>query len=267
MIQFAISGLRSGIRGRAFQVILFLGVLSIGIAYLSGSFSPRQPQTVVMDIGFSAIRFSLVLLNLLWVQELVTREIERKTVLLSLAYPVSRSAFLLGKYMAIVVLSIMATLVLGGLLSLAVDIAGGGYVQEFGPSLRLPYWMTLFGLLLDTLVVAAFSLCLSTFSTVSALPLALGAAFAIAGKAMGATVDYLMRGADGDAKLVSHFAPLIDGIRVVLPDLSRLDWRDWPMYQAFPGGNTLSWSSLMGISYIGLILLLAMCIFSRREFS
>lgn len=267
MIQFVISGLRSGIRGRTFQVILFLGVLSISIAYLSGSFSPRQPQTVVMDIGFSAIRFSLILLNLLWVQELVTREIERKTVLLSLAYPVSRSAFLFGKYIAIVVLSIMATFVLGLLLSLVVAMAGGGYVQEFGPSLQLPYWMTLFGLMLDALVVAAFSLFLSTFSTVSALPLALGVAFAIAGKALGATVDYLTKGADGDAKLVSHFSPLVDGIRVVLPDLSRLDWRDWPMYLASPEGSTLGWACLMGVSYIGLILLLAMCIFSRREFS
>ena len=267
MIQFAISGLRSGIRGRSFHAVLFLGVLLILIAYLSGSFSPRQPQAVAMDIGFSAIRFSLVLLNLFWVQELVTREIERKTVFLSLAYPVSRSAFLLGKYIAIVVLSIMATIVLGLLLSLVVANTGGGYVQEFESSLQLPYWMTLFGLLLDALVVAAFSLFLSTFSTVSALPLVLGAAFAIAGKALGATVDYLVGGADGDAKLVSHFSPLVDGIRAVLPDLSRLDWRDWPMYLVSPEASTLGWACLMGVSYIGLILLLAMYIFSRREFS
>jgi hypothetical protein len=50
----------------------------IGIAYLSGYFSPRQPQTVALDVGFSGIRFSLVLLNLFWVQELVAREIDRR---------------------------------------------------------------------------------------------------------------------------------------------------------------------------------------------
>jgi hypothetical protein len=93
MFEFALSGLRSGLRGRSFHAVFILGVLMIGIAYLSGFFSPRQPQTVALDVGFSGIRFSLVLLNLFWVQELVAREIDRRVILFSLAYPVSRGAF------------------------------------------------------------------------------------------------------------------------------------------------------------------------------
>jgi Cu-processing system permease protein len=93
MFEFALSGLRSGLRGRSFQAVFILGVLLIGIAYLSGFFSPRQPQTVALDVGFSGIRFSLVLLNLFWVQELVAREIDRRVILFSLAYPVSRAPF------------------------------------------------------------------------------------------------------------------------------------------------------------------------------
>jgi Cu-processing system permease protein len=93
MFEFAVSGLRSGLRGKSFQAVFIFGVLLIGIAYLSGFFSPRQPQTVALDVGFSGIRFSLVLLNLFWVQELVAREIDRRVILFSLAYPVSRGAF------------------------------------------------------------------------------------------------------------------------------------------------------------------------------
>lgn len=174
MLEFALSGLRSGLRGRSFQAVFILGVLTIVIAYFSGFFSPRQPQTVALDVGFSGIRFSLVLLNLFWVQELVAREIDRRVILFSLAYPVSRAAFLVGRFAAVLVLSTLAAVVLGFLLLIAVVMVGGGYEQEFLPALGVPFWSAVLGFTVDAAVVAAFALCIAALSTVSVLPLALG---------------------------------------------------------------------------------------------
>ena len=267
MFEFVISGMRSGLRGRSLQAVFILGVVMIGIAYLSGFFSPRQPQSVVLDVGFSGIRFSLVLLNLFWVQELVTREIDRRTILFSLAYPVSRSAFLAGRFVALLILSLLASAILALLLLLAVILAGGGYAQEFPPALGLPFWSAIAGLALDAAVVGAFALCIAALSTVAILPLALGVAFAIAGKALGATMAYLARGADGNTALLSRFSPIVERIKWVVPDLSRLDWREWPMYQLAPGGEVVFWSVTMAVAYIILLLVGAGLLFSRREFA
>lgn len=267
MFEFALSGLHSGLRGRSFQAVFLLGVGMIGIAYLSGFFSPRQPQTVVLDVGFSGIRFSLVLLDLFWVQELVAREIDRRVILFSLAYPVSRGAFLIGRFAAVLILSTLGAVALGFFLQLAVLMAAGGYAQEFDLSLGAPFWTAILGLALDAAVVAAFSLFIAALSTVSALPLVLGAAFAVAGKALGATITYLSRGADGDEELLANYSPVIDLIKWILPDLSRLDWRDWPMYRMAPGWEVVFWGLTMGIAYIVLLLVCANLLFSRREFS
>ena len=267
MSQFALSGLRSGLRGKSFQAVFILGVLMIGIAYLSGFFSPRHPKTVALDVGFSAVRFALVLLNLFWVQELVAREIDRRVILFSLAYPVSRSSFLAGRFLAVLVLTVLAAAVLGFLLLLAVLLVGGGYVQEFDVSLGPPFWIAIAGFALDAAVVGAFSLCIAALSTVSVLPLALGAAFAVAGKSLGATIDYLARGADGDVELLASYDPVLGFVRWLLPDLSRLDWREWAMYQLAPGAETVFWSVTMAVGYIGLLLAAASLLFARREFS
>ena len=266
MFEFALSGLRSGLRGRSFQAVFVLGVLLIGVAYLSGFFSPRQPQTVALDVGFSGVRFSLILLNLFWVQELVAREIDRKIILFSLAYPVSRASFLAGRFAAVLILSILAAIVLGLLLLLAVAM-GGGYGQEFAPVLGVPFWATVAGFVLDAALVGAFSLCIATLSTVSALPLALGAAFAVAGKALGATLSYLSRGADGDQEMLARYNPIVELIRWVLPDLSRLDWREWSMYQLAPGAEIVFWSVTLAVAYIVLLLVGASLLLARREFS
>lgn len=267
MFEFVLSGLRSGIRGRSLQAVFALGVLTIIAAYLSGSFSPRQPQTVALDIGFSGLRVSLVLLNLLWVQELVAREIDRRTVFVSLTYPISRGVFLAGRFGAILVLSGIAAVVLGLMLMVAVAVTGGGYQQDTPPSLGLPFWAAVAGFVIDAALVAVFALCMATISTVYVLPLALGAAFAVGGKALGPAMDYLAAGADGDTELVARIGPIIDGVRWVLPDLSRLDWRDWPMYLMPPAEGLILWPLVMAVSYFAMIMLLAVILFGRREFA
>jgi Cu-processing system permease protein len=267
MYEFFVSGLRSGLRGRSFQAVFLIGLALICVAYLSGNFSPRQPRTVALDVGFSGMRFTLILLALFWVQELVAREIDRKTVLFSLAYPVSRAAFILGRYAAVLVLSVLAILVLGLALLLAVVWAGGLYSQEYVVLLGLPYWAALLGIWLDVAIVAALGTTIASLSTVAVMPLAVGSAFAIAGKALGVTFDYLMAGAEGDERMTAAYGPLVSGIRWLVPDLSRLDWREWPMYGLVPDVQSMLWALVMAIGYAGLCLLISVIMFQRREFA
>lgn len=267
MYSFIVSGLSAGVRGRSFQAVLLLGLLLVGVAYLSAGFSPRHPRTVALDVGFSGIRFTLVLLHLFWVQELVAKEIERKTILHSLAYPVSRSSFVIGRYFAVAMLGFLASVVLGLSLLGAVTAASANYSQEFAVDLGAAFWVTLFGMLLDAAVVAAVGMAVSTVSTVAIMPLAIGVAFAIGGKALGATADYLAGGADGDAELTAQFGPLVSFVRLIVPDLSRLDWRDWPMYGLPPDSADIALAVIMALAYIATALAIGILVFTRREFS
>lgn len=263
MWPFLVSAWRAGLRSRSIQGVLVLGVLLVGVAYLSASFSPRAPKTVALDVGLSGMRFSLVLFALFWVQELVGREIERRTVLFALTYPVARGRYLLGRYLGVVGLLALATLLLGLLLWLVVLNAGSGYEQGFAVAPGQAYWLTVAGLWLDAALVAAFALLLASLSTVPILPLALGLAFAVAGKSLGAVIEYLAR---GDDPSTAYLKPIVDAIAWVLPDLSRLDWRAWPMYGLAPEPSAVSAGLLMAAAYAGLLLALAVLTFNRREF-
>lgn len=258
--------MRSGFRSRAILLILVLGVLLVGVAFLAASFSPRQPKTVTIDVGFSGLRFSLVLLAVFWVQELVAREVERRTVLYALAYPISRAAYVLGRFFGVVALLAVAAFVLGVLLWGATLLSGGQYVQKHGVYLGWPYWITVAGLYADAVVVAAFTLLIATLSTIQMLPVALGVMFAVAGKSLGAVLDYMARGADGDQDLLRHYGSVLDVIQYLVPDLSRLDWRSWPMYGNAPPEGAIFSGLLLGTGYVLLILSVAVAAFRRREF-
>ena len=244
-----------------------LGVGLVGVAYLSASFSPRQPRTVALDVGFSGMRFCLVLFGIMLVQDLVGSEIERRSVVLTLSYPVHRARYLFGRYFGVLALSGVAAFILGLLLWSAVVLAGAKYAQQYRVDLGLPFWLSIIGVWVDVAVVAAFTLCISTLSTVHMLPLILGASFAIAGRSLGAVFDYVAKGADGQADIVERYGPLLDVTRWILPDLSRLDWRAWPMYGVAPDALALWLGVGMAVAYVGVMLGLSAYAFERREFS
>lgn len=267
MRDFWISSILCGLRARSLQAVAMLGVLLVAGALLAGSFSARQPQTVVLDVGFSGIYFTLVLLALFLIQELLAREIDRRTVYFALSYPLPRSAYLWGRYLGILVIAAIATLILGLLLMLAVLVAAPHYEQQFGVLLGWPFWLALLGVWIDVAVVTAFCVWIATVSTVSMMPMALGIVFAIAGRALGVVLDYLGSGADGDHQLVAVYQPILTLVQWVLPDLSRLDWRAWSMYGIAPAWQTVCGGVVMAFAYAVLMLLLANRTFSRREFA
>lgn len=266
MWQIFLSSWRAGFRGRGFLAAIGLGVAVVAIAYLSSSFSPRQPRTVALDVGLSGLRFCLVLYAILIVQELVGREIDRRTVVLTLSYPIERSSYLLGRYFGVAGLSAAVTVVLALMLWLAVLVAGLDYDQPRAVSLGVSYWIAIAGIWVDVMVVAAFALWIASLSTVTMLPLTLGMLFAIAGRAFGAVADYLAHGADGQEELVNRFNPILEFIGWIMPDLSRLDFRIWTLYGTAPELNLVGWAVLAAIAYIVLLLGLAVSGFSRREF-
>lgn len=166
MLQFFFSSWRSGFRDRTFLAVFALGVALVALAYLSGLFSPRQPLTVALDVGLSGLRFSLVLFAITLTQDLVGREIEKRSVVLTLSYPVNRATYLIGRYLGVLALTGVAALLLGLLLWIAVLLLGLDYDQQFRVSLGIPYWSAVFGVWVDVAVVAAFSLWIATLLTV-----------------------------------------------------------------------------------------------------
>lgn len=262
---FIVSTWRAGLRSRGIQAVLVLGMLLVAVAFLSASFSPRQPKTVALDVGISGIRISLVLFALFWVQELVGNEIQRRTVLFALTYPVARGHYAVGRYLGVLGMLALAAALLGALLWLAVLYSGRGYQQGFAVASGGPYWLTIAGLWVDAAVVTAFALWIASLSTVPMLPLALGLAFAAGGKSLGAVAEYLALGAEGDPD-VMRLAPIVNAIQWILPDLSRLDWRAWPMYGVAPDATAIAGGLVAAASYAVVLVTLAVITFNRREF-
>jgi len=266
MLEFILTTWLSGRRSRSFQIVFSLGLLLVIGGYFASLFSPRQPETVALDIGISGMRFSLTLLSLFWVQDMFGKEIERKTSTLFLTYPISRAHYVVGRFLGITLLLFTAAVIFAFLLWISAFTASSNYIQAHQGSLGMPFWITMLGIWLDCVVICAFAFCIACLSTMPTLPLLLGALFFVISHTLGAVVQFLGEGAYGQKELIDNFGATIHFAQLIVPDLSRLDWRSWTMYGTPPDVTAIPLSILMAISYIFLMLLLALKIFDTREF-
>ena len=266
MWQHAIVAWRSGLRSRSFQALFILGVLVLGGAYLASLFSGRQPATVALDVGISGVRFVAVLMVVFWCQELVAREVERRTVFLALAYPVPRAYYLVGRYLGVVSLAALAVFLLGLMLTGSAYLAGREYLQASPIDLGWGLWLTLLFILIDVAVVGAVTMLIAALSSTPLLPLAIGAGFAVAARSLGTTIAYLKDKDSGATEWSATLGPVVDVLHWLIPDLGRLDIRAVTLYSQVPTLQALVWPAGMCLAYIVVTLALAVLVFRRRQF-
>lgn len=259
---------RSGFRGRGAGLIVFLGLLTAATAWLAAEFSGRQPETVALDVGFSLIRLFGALLILFWVTELLGKDLEKRTIYFVLAYPVSRTIYILSRFLAVAGLAAIAVIGLTLFMLLAWWLLTfAEYEQAYAVHLQgiaLP--LTLGMIWLDLLAIGAFTLLVASLSTTPMLAFFVGIAFAVAARSMGPILAYL--GSDEAAVELMHtYQPLLNAIHWIIPDLSRLDVRATVLYGMWQETGTMLWSSLHVALYSLIALAVAVAVFQRREFN
>ncbi|MBK9523068.1 MAG: ABC transporter permease [Rhodocyclaceae bacterium] len=214
--------LRLVIRSRIVLIVVIVGLILCGVAWLAGQFSPRQPATVALDVGLSFIRVALPILALLQIQDLVAREVDRRLVLTSLTYPHSRSEFVIARFGAVLLLAAVTCLFYSALLAGVVTWVASVYPQTTNVSLGAPFLITSALVWFDTAVVVAFGLVLATIATAPHLVFIGGMGFMVIARSASTIIQLLeadrdiVRGAD-------WYHQGLQWVQWIVPDLASLD--------------------------------------------
>jgi len=161
---------KESVRDRVPYSMVAFAVLLIAASYLISPLTAGQDLKILKDLGLAAISlFGLVIAVFIGIN-LVSKEVERRSVFAVLAKPVGRGQFILGKYFGLVLtlvinLSVMA-LAFYGVLGY-VDATTPAYVKTGWPAPALdPRLMIAVTLTLaELMLVTAIALFFSTFSS------------------------------------------------------------------------------------------------------
>jgi ABC-type transport system involved in multi-copper enzyme maturation permease subunit len=246
-----------------YSLVVF-GVILIGASFILGELTAGRDLKIMKDLGLSSIGIFGLFMAIFIGIGLVSKEVERRSIYALLARPIRRSDLVLGKYLGLVLTLVVNVAVMTAALYLVLAYLGteesdlARQAREaplFDPSLLKAVSLTL----VQLMMVTATALFFSTFST-PILSAVLTFLVYIAGffSADLRNFDQVV-----DSRLVQGLAR---GLYYVLPNLGSFDVTSQVVH-----GLPISWrymgvTTAYGFSYIGILLLMSVTIFSRRDF-
>lgn len=245
---------REVIRDRVLYLIAFYGVVMAVATALLPFIAANTQNKILLDVGIAAIGILGLLIAVFVGTSLVNKEIEKRTVFVMIAKPISTAEFIVGKHWGLTavlaVLVIAMTAIFFGILTVqkipfpiaSLSIAAGFQILELSLMAAVAI---LFGVMTSSVLAMLLTIAIYLMGHLSRDLLAL-------------------------AELTQNpfVGRVIQGLYLILPDLSRLDWKNQAVYGMglMPPPLELLTHAAYGTIYTVLLLAVATLIFSRRQF-
>lgn len=221
--------LRLALRARfittAFWVLVILAIATL----MASQFSGRQPATVALDVGISTIRLILPFITILIVQELFSREFDRRYFLTSLTYPRSRYKMFLGRFASSFLLVTILLVAMALLLALLIWKIAGNYEQATPVALNHYYIATMGFILLDLFTILSIASLLAITASTPSFVVIGTLGFTIVARSY-STIFLLLAHQQGLVTNPSIYKESIGLLTYLVPDLGVLDVRSMALY-------------------------------------
>jgi ABC-type transport system involved in multi-copper enzyme maturation permease subunit len=241
---------RELVRSKLLYNLLLFAALFVAGSLLVAQLTVGNWLRIILDMGLGALELAGALMAIVIGVGLVAGEVQRKTILPTLAKPVPRWAFCLGRYAGLVVLLIANAAVIALLLRSVLWLAGYALSATALQAIVL--------LCVEFAVLAAVALLFASFST----PILAGS-YAVALFLIGHLLPDLRAFADKSHSGAAR--ALARGFYLLLPDLELLNLKSHASNELAVAAGYVAHAAGYGIAYAMVVLAIAMFIFSRRD--
>ncbi len=246
-----INTFREAVRDKILYNLLIFALLIIGGSILMGTLTIGEQQKIIQDMGLASISIFGTLIAVFVGIGLVYKEIDKKTIYNILSKPVHRYQFLIGKYLGLIFTLFVNLMIMVGVFFSIIFFING--------TIKIALIQAVFLIFLELMLVTAIALLFSTFSTPT-----LSAIFTLAIYVIGhLSHDLKLFGAKNQQIWIKNFTKIL---YYIMPNLEYFNIKSLVTHNLPLPENFLLLSSLYGITYIGIILFLAICIFEKRNF-
>ncbi|MBX9255953.1 ABC transporter permease [Desmonostoc muscorum CCALA 125] len=242
------------IRDRILYIIGFYALILVAAFGVLPEFAAATEDKIFLDFGMAAMNAIGLIVTIFVGTGLVNKEIEKRTILVLIAKPVSRSEIIIGKYLG---LSAVLAVLIAMMTTIYLLFLQFGNIAHPTASILIAAIFLFLQLSLVTAVAIAFGV-----FTASLLATVLTFAVYLIGNITQDLVQF------GRLSRNVGIERLTQGLFLILPDLSRLDLKNNAVYglQALPDTTTLIANAGYGLVYSVMLLAIAILIFSQREF-
>ncbi len=246
-----LNGFRESRRNRVTTVVIVFALIMILSATVSMSLTVATFERVMVDLGLGAMTLISSFLAIFLASGLVPKEIERRTIFMVLAKPLSRSSFIVGRYLGNILTVWVITVAMGALL----------VIQLFGQKIvpHPTHFASMWGLMLQVVVISAVAFVFAAASSQFVTAVASVSLYSIGHL----TPDLYGMASRAQSVPVQYIGK---ALYYVLPNLDRLNFTSRATYRDAVGLDELAASTIYAVGYAAVMLVIACAVFERRDF-
>jgi ABC-type transport system involved in multi-copper enzyme maturation permease subunit len=262
--QIALNVFRESVRDRVPYNLVLFAVLLIGSSYLLAQLTAGQDVKIIKDLGLAAMSVFGLFIAIFIGIGLVSKEVEKRSVYSLLARPVRRSELVVGKYVGLVLTVLVNLAVMAVVVYAVLSYMDWKEIPEVKRAWEAPatdprLLIAMFLIFFELMLVIAIALFFSTFSS----PM-LSAAFTfglfVAGQFSADLKNFEMAVESKAAATIAR------GLYYILPNFAVFDVKSAVVHGQPLAAAVIANSVIYGSLYISALVLLAVVIFSRRDF-
>lgn len=242
---------REIIRDRILYGLVVFALLLIGLSLALGQLSFAEQERIAMNFGTVGVQLSGVILAIFSGSILISREIEKQTILTLLSKPISRSQFLLGKFLGLS--AVISVLILG----FSAILWMIGLMIE--ASLGIQYLVTVWGIMLESMILISVTMLLGAIVRPS-----LTVACTIGIFLIGHWINNLTFLANKSEQ--RGFKLFGDVVSRIFPNFERFNWRSLVTYNSEVPWESIGWATVYAAGWIIVLMSVTHILFRRKDF-
>lgn len=248
---------RESVRDKVLYNLLFFALLLVATSLIIAEISLNLEQLVIARMGLSVMLFFGTLISIFIGTGLVYKEIDKRTIYAMLAKPIRRSEFILGKFLGLG-LTILVNCV-AMLTGIIIALTYLSYSKQGLIKIPWAIFSASYLIYLELLIIVAFSLLFSSFSTP-----ALSMVFSIIIYIIGSSSRDLILFANSITSQI--FKSLFIGLYYILPNLFNFNYISYVARGGIIPLRDIGTTTLYAIIYIGILLIATIIVFEKRNF-
>lgn len=246
-----LNGFREARRNRVTTVVYVFALILVFSSTVALDMTVATFERVMVDLGLGAMSLIAAFLSIFLASGLIPREIERRTIFMVLAKPLTRTTFIVGRFLGNLLTVYAITGAMGVLLAL-----------QFGMQRMTPHptvFAAMVGIALQVMIISAIAFAFASASSQFVTALSSVSLFFIGHL----TPDlYAM----ANKSTVELFKVLGKAAYYALPNLDRLNFSSRATYHEVVTASELFSSTVYAVGYSVVMILVAAALFQRRDF-
>ena len=253
-----------GVRSRILYGIFLFAIFVVFLSIVFANFFMQDLGKVAVDFNLSAITFAGLLISASLSVNLISKDLDKRTIYFVLSRPVTRVQYVWGKYLGLLTVFLFAYLLLTGISCLALVYLKSVHTQYFDSFNWLAYLQAVYFDFIKIMVFNAIIIFFGVVTTSSFVNLLFSVSTYIVGQSISDVIHFISIGR-GQENVTPAIEGLISVVKYIVPNFEVFDFKVISAHGMLVSASEFGCFTLYGLVYSATVLCFAALIFKKKD--